>query len=182
MLKQLITRFMPFLPYIEAALVVAALVADYQLGSYIANQKRLAEVAQLKADYAQQVADANKRTADAQADMRAQEQQHAQNIAAIDAQYLQELNDEKRKADSTIAALRAGSLRVQDRFKCPATSTTTSSTSTHGTSASMGDAASAGGLRTDDAEFLLRVGQRANAVKVQLQACQAIVRDDRKVP
>lgn len=170
------------LPYL-VAIVAAFLLAFgfYSFGVHVEHQARLAEVSQLNADHAQAIADANQRTADAQQAARDKEAQHANDMAALDAQHTKELNDAKAAADATIADLRAGTIRLRDRFTCNAgNAKPAGSTGQAGTSASVGDGAAAGGLQTADAEFLLREAERADEVTVQLGACQAIVKGDRK--
>lgn len=170
------------LPYL-VAIVAAFLLAFgcYSFGVHVEHQRRVAEVNGINAQHAQAITNATQRTLDAEQRERDKEAQHATDMAALDAQHTKEMNDAKAAADTTIANLRAGSIRVRDRFTCNAAGAKpTSSTGQAGTSASVGDGATAGGLQTADAEFLLREADRADAVTVQLGACQAIVRGDRK--
>ncbi|CAG2144472.1 hypothetical protein LMG31506_03013 [Cupriavidus yeoncheonensis] len=131
-----------------------------------------------QAKYNADLANANKRTADAEKRERDKEDQHADDMAALDAKHTKELADAKTISDRTIADLRAGSIRVRDRLTCPAASGP-GTASQAGTGASMGDAAARGGLQAADAELVLRIAGEADEVAVQLAACQAIVRMDR---
>lgn len=168
----------PYLVAIASAVVLFFFV--YQFGVHVEHQARLAEVSQLKAQHAQAIADATQRALDAEARERSKEAQHAADMAALDEQRTKEMNDAKAAADATIADLRAGSIRVRDRFTCPANAAGTGAAGQAGTSTSMGDAAQGHGLQPADAEFLLSEAKRADEVTVQLRACQDIVRGDRK--
>jgi hypothetical protein len=108
------------------------------------------------------------------------EEQHATEMAALDAKHFEELQNEKRAAETVIADVRAGAYRVRDEFKCGSAATGREA-SPAGTGTSLGNAAKAGGLQTKDIELVLREAARADEVTVQLQACQGIVRNDRAV-
>jgi hypothetical protein len=114
-----------------------------------------------------------------QAKNRAQEQEHVQEMADLDAQHHKDMQNEIDSREHTIADLRAGTLRLRKQFTCPA-ATAAGAASQAGTGTGLGDGASSGGLQTADAEFLLREAGRADQVVVQLQACQDIVRKDRQ--
>ncbi|HEY9460809.1 MAG TPA: lysis system i-spanin subunit Rz [Paralcaligenes sp.] len=108
---------------------------------------------------------------------RRMEKHYTQQMALIDEKHTKELNNEKAMADSTITALRAGAIRMRDRFTCAAG--TGLRLPQVGTTAGMGDGATAGGLQIEDGTFLIREAERANKVATQLAACQAIVKSDR---
>jgi hypothetical protein len=84
-----------------------------------------------------------------------------------------ELRDGKAEADSVIAGLRTGNVRLRDRFKCPAKSGLVPEAA--GTPAGS-NAGTESGLLTADAEFLIRFASDADAVTKQLGACQATLR------
>lgn len=113
--------------------------------------------------------------ADAERLARQAERDSAQAMATIDNAYQQGKADAKAEYDRVIADLRAGNVRLRERFKCPAANDLPGA----GTSTGGSDAAEARGLQRDDAEFLIREAERADAVVRQLQACQAIVNKDR---
>lgn len=162
-------------PYITAASITAGvLFACYWAGANrtekLLTAQHQAQLQQITADHAQAMADATEA-------MRKQERQHADAMAALDAQKTRELENEKAIADATIADLRADAIRVRDKFTCGTASATAAGQA--GGTTSMGDARANGGLQAADAEFLLREAARADEVTLQLQACQAIIRADR---
>ena len=81
--------------------------------------------------------------------------------------------DALRKKDAVIADLRAGTLRLRLPSDVPGTSTPAATSC-------RGDGASGSELPRSAAEFLVSEATRANEVAEQLQACQAILRADRK--
>ena len=92
------------------------------------------------------------------------EARHRAEYAAIAARFLAEQKVADEKYQSDLASLRAGSLRVRERFACPARSAEAP--------AFAGGAGEAGpgGLLSADAEFLLREAARADEVARQLNA------------
>jgi hypothetical protein len=76
--------------------------------------------------------------------------------------------DAEAKLNADIAGLRAGTIKLQKRFRCP----TTSSTNAPGS-----DGGSESGLLREDAEFLLRESSRADEVVRKLQSCQKIIKE-----
>lgn len=158
----------------------------YEHGIETENADRRAEVAELVREQGQRIGEINSQHSKAlafemqrQADQQAQ---HAADMAALDSKFTKEMQDEKRKAEADVAAVRAGAIRVRDKFACPAGGSA-SGASGAGTQAgrtpSLGDAAPAGGLQTADVELVLRIGAEADEVTKQLQACQEIVKRDR---
>lgn len=105
------------------------------------------------------------------------ERARVQDMNALDARFTEELNDAKREADDLVAAVRADERRLRNRFTCPAATGSAGSGTSPG--ASVGDAGEESGLRTADAEFLIRLAAEADQVVTQLRACQAIVAADR---
>lgn len=90
--------------------------------------------------------------------------------------YEQGKQDAQKEADFTIAAYRAGTIRLRQRFAC-----FNRSMSNATTSASVSDAASVCGLSSTDVEFLIRYAERADQVAHQLKAAQDIIRADRDI-
>lgn len=105
------------------------------------------------------------------------EAKHRTDMAAADQRLTEALNDERAKSEAAVAAVRAGTVRVRDRFTCPATGS--GQLSNPGTGTGPGDGAAAHGLQSTDVEFLLRLAGEADEVAQRLKACQAIVRADR---
>lgn len=159
-------------PYLAAAIALAA----SHLGAYRHGISIERAEWQAKADKAQ--ADAMQQVAEAQEKARHAEQASAIAMANIDAAYLKGRTDAQAESDRTIADLRAGSVSLRQRFTCPpAAPAGGMPKATTGTG--QRDAASEGGLRSADAEFLVQLADRADQVTRQLEACQAVIRQDR---
>lgn len=84
--------------------------------------------------------------------------------------------DAQNEANATIAAYRAGTIRLRSQFTCFNRSVSNATTST-----SISDAARDCGLSKADVEFLVRFAERADKVAHQLKAAQDIIRADRAV-
>lgn len=107
----------------------------------------------------------------------ASERARARTQADIDTAYQKGTQDAQAQLDSTISDLRADNLRLRRKFTCPDPANAGATAA----SAGIGDGGAQGGLQQSDAEFLVRLAAEADAVALQLQACQAIVRSDRRV-
>ena len=79
----------------------------------------------------------------------------------------------ENEKDNVIADLRAGNLRLRQRFQCPANTTVSPASP----ATSVGDGGTGGGLLDSDAEFLVRLAAEADNRVVQLQACQAVLKE-----
>lgn len=84
--------------------------------------------------------------------------------------------DAENEASATIAAYRAGTVRLRQQFTCFNRSVSNATTST-----GISDAARDCGLSKADVEFLIRFAERADKVAHQLKAAQDIIRADRAV-
>lgn len=84
--------------------------------------------------------------------------------------------DAQNEANATIAAYRAGTIRLRSQFTCFNRSVSNATTST-----GVSDAARDCGLSERDVEFLVRFAERADKVAHQLKAAQDIIRADRAV-
>lgn len=84
--------------------------------------------------------------------------------------------DAQNEANATIAAYRAGTIRLRSQFTCFNRSVSNATTST-----GISDAARDCGLSERDVEFLIRFAERADKVAHQLKAAQDIIRADRAV-
>ncbi|AXF38215.1 putative Rz-like lysis protein [Ralstonia phage phiRSP] len=165
---------------IGALVLFAALfLGGVKLGTHVEHNARLAEVADINARHATELAKAHKERADAEQRARDIEAQRAADMATLDAYYQKELSDAKTVSDRTIAGLRAGTLRVRERFTCPGGATRTGAAGQAGAGAGVGDAATRYGLQAEDVAVLLLEADRADEVTIALRACQAIVRGDR---
>lgn len=110
-----------------------------------------------------------------QAELIAAERKAAADMAAIDQAHQEAMTNAQTEIDRLVDAVRSGEQRLRDRFKCPANGVPQAGGSPGGS-----HAGTAGGLQSEDAEFLIREAARADAVVRQLQACQAVVKADRK--
>lgn len=107
------------------------------------------------------------------------EAKHRTDMAAADQRLTEALNDEREKSEAAVAAVRAGTVRVRDRFTCTATGS--GQLPNTGTGTGPGDGApTQRGLQAADIELVLRLAGEADEVAQRLRACQAIVRADRE--
>lgn len=178
MIVAFLRKFWPEL--LIAALLVAFGVLAYGHGKHVANATWEAKVAKMERDQAEALAKAHQERADAEQHARDIEAQRAADMAALDEQHTKEMNDAKADAERTIADLRAGTLRLRERFTCSAGARQVPGSTQAGTSTSVGDGAATHGLQREDAEFLVRESADATSEALKLKACQAIVRGDRK--
>lgn len=111
---------------------------------------------------------------------RAIEQRYTAQMAALDLKHTQELQNAQDRTEADIAAVRAGELRLRNRFTCDNTASPGGGVPPAGAGSGLGDATRGTGLQPADGEFLIRLAGRADAVVLQLRACQAIVAGDRK--
>ena len=151
-------------------LAVAAVIGA---GTYLHHAGEVDATERVSAKYdakitAMQSAAAAQHLADVNA-ARDAEQSHATAIAAIAADNLQKADHEKVLADKTIADIRAGTLRLRDRFTAPACAG-----GLPGIAAGPGvdHGTVAGGLQSQDAVFLVSESARADDSHAQ-QACSA---------
>lgn len=163
------------LPYLAGAAIVLAAVSGLLWMGYRHGVTTTDNAWQSRWD--KQAADLAIARADAEHLARQAERNSALAMAAIDKAYQQGKTDGKAQADRTIADLRNGNARLRERFTCPPAGNDMPDTA--GTTGSS-DAGEARGLQRDDAEFLIRYAERADEVVHQLQACQAIIQQDRQ--
>lgn len=101
------------------------------------------------------------------------EQEQVAEFAAIVDSLRKENHHAKQNADRLVADLRAGTVRVRDRFTCPRPMPAAAG------SPARSDEAGQAGLLAADAEFLVRLASEADAAANQLTACQDILRAER---
>ena len=169
-----LTVLRKLLPYLAGAAIVLAVVSGLLWIGYRHGVTTTDNAWQSRWD--KQAADLAIARADAERLARQAERDSALAMASIDNAYQKGQADGKAQADRTIADLRSGAARLRERFTCPAAE---SDLPDPGTSTGRSDAAAASGLQPEDAEFLIREAERADAVVRQLQACQAIIQQDR---
>lgn len=132
--------------------------------------------AQYKKLIAEKDADASARYSKLEGQYRAQEKNHAAQIAEIDKNYTEKLGNVQAKNKADLAAIAAGTLQLRDQFVC------NPNMSGIGLSSGMGNGETGGGLRSEDAAFLISESDRADAITIQLQTCQQILLSDRGKP
>lgn len=152
-----------------AIFALGGLATGYMVGKHGADNRWQAQIAANDAA-------ASKALADKEAEYRDREHKQAADMAAIDQQHQEAAQNEIISRDRTITDMRAGTLRLRDRF---AVCTTASAVPATGTGTGQRDAVQVGGLQEQDGEFLVRLASEANQVVQQLTECQAVVRADR---
>lgn len=113
-----------------------------------------------------------------QAKARQQEQDKAAELAAIADKHQQDIANREAISNSTIAGLRAGTIRLRSDI---AANEFAASVRLPSVAAGTGqrDAAPGVGLRIADAAIIIGAADQADEVADQLRACQAVVRADR---
>lgn len=167
------------------ALISALLFGAYSFGVSVERDRQLVAIGELNSAHNSTLARINTAHRSAlaaeQARARITEQQHAQRMAILDQEHTEALENARNQTERDIDSVRTGTISVRDRFTCPAGSdrAADSGTGNAGPAPGIRDAAQTGGLRPEDAAFLIRLADEADAVVRQLSACQAIVRNDR---
>ncbi|WP_254230656.1 DUF2514 family protein [Yersinia massiliensis] len=93
--------------------------------------------------------------------------------------YQQGVADAENKAKGTIAAYRAGHIRLQKRFEC--LSASVGDMSVTPTSGQLTDAARDCGFSDADVGFLISIAERADKLVEKVTALQKVVTDDRLI-
>jgi hypothetical protein len=164
-----------FAPYIIAILAFVGFEAGiYWWGDSTGRTAVTAKYEAIIAARDKSDADAKQKATD---DARKAEQDHAAALAAIAAQHQQEMQDAKAQTDKTLADLRDGNLRLRSRLAA-ATSDQHLPGAAAGSSGS--DPSQSTGLQPADVQFLVQLAADADDAVRQLNACQAVVADDRK--
>lgn len=160
---------------IAAAIVGLAL---YWAGSSLVNKGKTQQQLEQARTENRELAAANARIVELQTEVRRKEAVYAAAVNAIQTKFQKDLKHEKTRHDSTVAALRAGTLRLRIPVaSCPAGGG--SAGGAPGTGTSGRDAAPRAELSEPAAEFLVGLASDADQVVHQLTACQAIVAADR---
>jgi hypothetical protein len=107
---------------------------------------------------------------------RAEEQTRSRYIAGVDAAYERGKAYAQAQVAGVLDDVRAGRYVLRDRFKCPAIRSAPAPPG----AASVSDAAAPAVLSGEDVQFLVRFAGDADAVRGQLQACQAVIEADRR--
>lgn len=93
--------------------------------------------------------------------------------------YQQGVTDAENKAKGTIAAYRAGNIRLQKRFEC--LSSSVGDLSVTPASGQLTDAARDCGFSDSDVGFLISIAERADKLVEKVTALQKVVTDDRLI-
>lgn len=93
--------------------------------------------------------------------------------------YQQGVVDAENKAKGTIAAYRAGNIRLQKRFECFAASVGDMPVTP--ASGQLTDAARDCGFSDSDVGFLISIAERADKLVEKVTALQKVVTDDRRI-
>ncbi|MRD73317.1 hypothetical protein HCX48_00365 [Rhodocyclus tenuis] len=125
---------------------------------------------------------ANSRIKELEERARAQEREHAQDMAAASATYQEDLKHEKAAKDRAVADLRSGALRLRDPFvaACP-DAAAGGGAGPAGAGSGGGDGEARAELSVEASEFLVSLASEADEVVHQLTACQSVVEADRKI-
>jgi len=107
----------------------------------------------------------------------ATEQAHQKRLAEVDQHYQEIIKNDQIAHDRDIARIRAGTLKLRQRFTC--NTAPSSGLPQAATAAGGSDGAAPGGLRPADAEVLVQFADRCDTVAHQLQSAQAIILSDR---
>lgn len=126
----------------------------------------------INAESANNIAAANDR-------VREVERATAMNIAAVDTTYQGKLREKSNALDIALNAVRSGAVRLSGHgAACPAPAGNPAGPIAAG--AGIGDGGARSQFSQQDSEFLLRIGSEADAIVAQLQACQQVIRADRR--
>lgn len=159
-------------PYaILGGIACGAMYGSYEHGCRVTEAGYKARIAVSDAAHA-------KATAEQQGQYRALEKRSADAMAAIDQRHQEEMANREAISTRTINDLRSGAVSLRARFT--ACQSATSAAPTVGASAGQRDEAPSIQLRDDDAQFLVRFSDEADAVADQLRECQAVVIEDRE--
>jgi hypothetical protein len=164
------------LPWLAAVLVVAGAGTWLHHAGEVDAEKRV--TATYEARIGTLALQAASQHAKDEAMARFIEKTHAEELTAIAVKNQQDAKNEKAKTDKMVADVRAGTLRVRDRFTCPVTDRS----SVPGAAASrpLDPSAREGGLQNEDAVVLVKLAGEADQVALTLSACQAVIRADRE--
>lgn len=158
--------------YIAGGILLAILAAWIASGFYIHHKAWNAGAAsiQVKLDkLTVQLADERTKASEA---ARTQEHQQADQLAAIDAKYIQEMKDAQVNFDRILADQRAGTLKLRERWL-------TCSRSSADVPAAPAGSSSFDAAADDRAASAGRIVRAAAEADATIRALQAIVRSDR---
>lgn len=169
----------PWLKWLGALLVVAAVViAIYSYGRQQFGLGEQAEKARWLARETAELAAANVKINALQTAARTAERDHAMRLAAVSAQYQEDLKHAQARKDRVIADLRTGAQRLRIPVAGAGCAGAGGMPET-GPATGGRDGGTTAELSQPAAEFLVGLASDADQVAEQLKACQALVREDR---
>ncbi len=165
--------------YLTAIKIVACAACIAALCFWQYHAGRVAERAVWQERESEQLRMANAKIVELQAAAREVELAKASAVAAVSADYQRRLNDANKQRAADADAIRAGTLRLRDPG---ATSIGTGGDRAAETPAPAGgcDGRASGELSGAAAQFLFDLAADADQVAMQLQACQAVIIEDRR--
>lgn len=110
-------------------------------------------------------------------EIRATESAHATKLASFSKAYQEELKNVKTEKDKFISSVRAGTIKLH----IPKSASSDTPIAQVNATASRCDGSAESELPRDVAEFLYSEASRADEIVNQLQACQAVVLEDRRI-
>ena len=172
-------------PYVILAVLLTWVGSLVGVGYWQRHDGEISERVTWQAKLQDQTQQANAALQAAQSAARKEEQDHAQQLSDISANYQKELQDASKQHAADVAAIRAGTLRLRDPGARP-----------HACAGGVSQASTAAGRRDDQAgsglpgpadgvlsdtavEFLVSEADRADRLAKQLSACQAVINADR---
>ena len=172
-------------PYVILAVLLTWAGSLVGVGYWQRHDGEIAERVTWQAKLETQMQQANSALEAAQSAARKAEQEHAQQLADISANYQQELQDASKQHAVDVAAIRAGTLRLRDPGSHPhacesGVSQTSSPAGGRDDQANSGLPGPDAGVLSDSAAgFIVGEADRADRLAKQLSACQAVINADR---
>lgn len=160
------------IPNLPAYSLGAALLASLAFGGVQCSQKQAArtDAAEAQTELAEYRQEAAEAIARFEVEARATEQRHAADMTRIGREHREELNDAQTAADRLVADLRAGNVRLQERWRgCAAASLP-------GTNGGSGGADEGTRDREESASRIVLAARRCDA---QVKGLQKVVLSDR---
>ena len=159
----------PVLYALAAALLASLVWGGWQWRGKQAAQTDAAEARTTLAEYRQEAAE---KIARFEVEARATEQRHAADLTRIGREHKEAMTDAQAAADRLVADLRAGNVRLQDRWRgCVAAS---------GVPGSAGSAAGSDAGARDREESAGRIVLAARQCDAQVKGLQAVILSDRQ--
>jgi prophage endopeptidase len=114
-------------------------------------------------------------------EVRTIEADHATTLTAFSKQFQEKIRNVKLEKDNFVAGVRAGTIRLRIPQSATNDHNTANADTEAGTSACGCDAKAGTELPQETAEFLWGEASRADEIVEQLNACQSIVNEDRRL-